>query len=112
MTKRFVNGIKVTRETLARQVIEDVGPGGHFLVQKHTMNHFKEELWNSTLMNHQTIDAWHSAGAPTMADRVREEIRKITDTHKPEPLSDKVLAELDRLKREGEKEILAKLEKG
>lgn len=111
MTKRFVNGIRVTRETLARQVIEDVGPGGHFLVQKHTMNHFKEELWNSTLMNHQTIDAWHSAGAPTMADRTREEIRKITDTHTPAPLSDKVLAELDRLKREGEKEILAKLKK-
>ncbi len=36
----------------------------------------------------------------------------IVETHKPEPLSDRIISELDRLKKEGEKEILAKLEKG
>lgn len=112
MTKRFVEGITVTKETLARQVIEDVGPGGHFLVQPHTMNNFKKELWNANIMNRQDIDTWIAAGRPSMEDRVKEEVRKITETHKPEPLSDKVLSELDRLKKEGEKEILAKLEKG
>jgi trimethylamine--corrinoid protein Co-methyltransferase len=111
MTKRFVQGIKVTKETLARQVIEDVGPGGHFLVQQHTMDHFKEELWTANLMNRQTIDAWKTAGQPTMADRVKEEITHIRDTHKPQPLSDKVISELERLAREGEKEILAKKER-
>ncbi|MCD4719538.1 MAG: trimethylamine methyltransferase family protein [Desulfobacula sp.] len=112
MTKRFVEGITVTRETIARQIIEDVGPGGHFLVQQHTMNHFKEELWNAKLLNRQTIDAWNDAGKPSMEDRVKEEVRMITETHKPEPLSDKIISELDRLKKEGEREILAKLEKG
>jgi trimethylamine--corrinoid protein Co-methyltransferase len=34
------------------------------------------------------------------------------ETHKPDPLSDKVMTELERLKKEGEKEILAKREKG
>ncbi len=111
MTKRFVEGITVNSETLARQIIEDVGPAGHFLVQQHTMDHFKKELWNTKLMNRQTIDAWKSAGQPTMEDRVKEEVRKITETHKPEPLSDKVISELDRLQKEGEKEILAKLKK-
>ena len=43
MTKRFVEGITVNRETLARQIIEDVGPGGHFMTQKHTYDHFKKE---------------------------------------------------------------------
>lgn len=111
MTKRFVEGIKVTRETLARQIIEDVGPGGHFLVQQHTMDHFKTELWTANLMNRQTIDAWKDAGKPTMADRVKEEIQSISESHKPQPLSDKVISELERLKKEGEKEILAKIEK-
>jgi len=112
MTKRFVDGITVTRETIARQIIEDVGPSGHFLVQPHTMNHFKEELWNAKLLNRQTIDAWDASGKPTMEDRVKEEVKMIVETHKPEPLSDKIVSELDRLKREGEKEILAKMEKG
>lgn len=112
MTKRFVEGITITRETIARQIIEDVGPGGHFLVQQHTMNHFKKELWNAKLLNRQTIDAWNDAGKPSMEDRVKEEVRMITETHKPEPLSDKILSELDRVKKEGEKEILAKIQKG
>ena len=112
MTKRFVEGITVTRETIARQIIEDVGPRGHFLVQQHTMDHFKKELWHARLLNRQTIDAWNDAGKPSMEDRVKEEVRMITETHKPEPLSDKIISELDRLKKEGEKEILAKLAKG
>ena len=112
MTRRFVEGISVTRETIARQIMEDVGPGGHFLVQQHTMDHFRKELWTANLLNRQTIDTWKAAGKPTMEDRVKQEVKKLTETHKPEPLSDKVIAELDRLKKEGEREILAKLEKG
>lgn len=112
MTKRFVEGITVTKETLARQVIQDVGPGGHFLGQQHTMDHFKKELWHAKLMNQDSISTWEKAGRPTMEDRVKKELRMILDTHKPDPLSDKVLAELERLKQEGEREILAKLKKG
>ncbi len=110
MTKRFVQGISVTRETIAREVIEAVGPAGHFMTQQHTMDHFKKELWTSKLLNRQNIDAWKGSGKPSMEDRVKEEIEKICDTHKPEPLSDKVISELERLKKEGEKEILAKLD--
>jgi len=47
-----------------------------------------------------------------MEDRVKDEIRNIAETHKPEPLSDKMMSELDQLKKEGEKEILKKLKKG
>jgi len=89
-----------------------VGPGGHFITQKHTLDHFKQELSVSKLLNRQTIDAWKNAGRPTMDQRVQEEIRSIMETHKPDPLSDKVTTELERLKAEGEKEILARLEKG
>ncbi len=111
MTRRFVEGIKVTKDTLARQVFEEVGPTGHFLTQPHTMTHFKEELSNCKLMDRQAISPWEASGKPCMADNVVKEIRNIKENHTPEPLSDKVIAELDRLKREGEKEILAKLKK-
>ncbi len=112
MTRRFIQGIKVTRETIARQIIEDVKPGGHFLVQKHTLDHVRKELWTSKLFDRQNIEVWNSAGRPTMEDRVKEEVRNIADHHQPEPLSDKVMAELERLKIEGQREILAKLNKG
>jgi trimethylamine--corrinoid protein Co-methyltransferase len=112
MTKRFVRGITVNRETIARQIMEDVGPGGHFLDKAHTADYFKKELWVSNLLNRQDIDSWNAAGKPSMEDRVKAEVRRITETHAPEPLSDKVISTLAQLRQEGEKEILAKLDKG
>ena len=43
MAKRFVEGIRIDQNSLAREVIEAVGPGGHFLTQKHTLDNFKTE---------------------------------------------------------------------
>ncbi|MDA3916278.1 MAG: trimethylamine methyltransferase family protein [Deltaproteobacteria bacterium] len=112
MTKRFVQGITVNRETIAKEVIESVGPGNHFITHKHTLNNFKKELWKSRLLNRQNIESWYDAGKPTMEERVKEDVKNIIETHKSEPLSDKIISELERLKKEGEKEISAKLEKG
>ena len=112
MTKRFVEGITVNAETLARDVIDSVGPGGNFLAERHTVDHLRKELWQARLLNRQPIAAWQAAGSPTMEGRVREEVRRIVETHQPEPLDGKILEELRRLKREGEKEILARIGEG
>lgn len=112
MAKRFVQGITIDRETIARQVIEDVGPASHFITHPHTLKHFKKELHTSRLLNRQNIESWNAAGKPTMESRVKQEVEQIINTHKVQPLSDKIISELERLKIEGEKEITAKLEKG
>jgi trimethylamine--corrinoid protein Co-methyltransferase len=112
MTRRFVEGITVSAETLARDVIAAVGPGGHFLTQKHTVAHLREELWTTRLFNHQSIADWQNDGQPSLEDKVQEKVRHIIDTHTPEPLDGKVLDELERLKKEGEKEVLKKVKKG
>jgi len=108
MSKRFVQGITVSAETLAREVIDAVGPGGHFLTQKHTLDNFRKELWMTKLFNRQPIKAWQEAGQPTMEKQVQHRVREIIETHKPEPLDSKVLDALERLKREGEKDVLKK----
>jgi trimethylamine--corrinoid protein Co-methyltransferase len=79
MTKRFVEGITVDADTLARDVMDAVGPGGNFLAQRHTVDHLRKELWQARLFNRQPIDCWKKAGGPTMEDRVREEVRHIVD---------------------------------
>lgn len=111
MAKRFVSGITVNRETLARDVIEAVGPRGHFLQQRHTMNHFKDELWRPGLLDQTAIETWTQAGRQTMADRTRDATVSILESHTPKALSDKTMAELERLRREAERELLAQLEK-
>ena len=111
MSRRFARGITVSAETLARDVIAAVGPGGHFLTQKHTVDHLREELWSTRLFNHQSIADWQNNGKPTLEQKVLEKLRDIIDTHKPEPLDGKILDELERLKKEGEREILKKMSK-
>ena len=112
MTQRFIEGIRVDADTLAREVFAAVGPGGNFLSEGHTVDHLRKELWQARLLNRQTIAAWQASGKPDMEGRVREEVRHILETHKPAPLKGDILEELRRLKQKGEKEILQRIEKG
>lgn len=112
MTKRFTQGITVNADTLAREVIAAVGPGGHFLNQKHTLDNFRKELWLTKLTNRQPIKAWQEAGQPTMEKQVQNRVREIIETHRPEPLDGKILDELERIKREGEREVIKKVSSG
>ncbi len=105
MVKHFIRGIEVTAETLARHVIEQVGPGGHYLQEDHTYNHFREHLWVPKLMARQSYDDWQQAGAKDMAQRVRERVAGVLESHKVPSLPDKTLAALERLKQQGEKEL-------
>ena len=97
MAKRILRGIGVTPETLAVEVIEQVGPGGHYLTQEHTRQHFKAETWFPTLMDRQMRRAWEGDGRQTMADRVRSKVTNILERHEPEPLPADVLNRLQAI---------------
>ncbi len=105
MARRFIEGIRVDRETLAREVIEKVGPGGHFLQEDHTVRHFRNELWMPKLLTRQHREIWQAEGAKDMAQRVGERVRELVDSHQVAPLPDKTVAALADLKRRGEKEL-------
>jgi trimethylamine--corrinoid protein Co-methyltransferase len=105
MAKRFIRGIEVNSETLALEVIEKVGPGGHYLDQDHTYNHFKSESWMPDLMVRSAYDEWQNQGAKDMAARIQEKLEDIVKNHKAPPLPDKTLATLSEIKKKGEKEL-------
>jgi trimethylamine--corrinoid protein Co-methyltransferase len=104
MTKRFIRGIQVNAETLARGVVESVGPGGHFLQEKHTVRHFRQELWHPSLLTRQEYSIWQAGGGKDINQRIRDRLREIDESHRVPPLPDGVLAALDRLKRKAEEE--------
>ncbi len=86
MAKRILRGIGVTPETLAVDVIEQVGPGGHYLTQEHTRTHFKTETWFPTLIDRQMRRTWEASGSQTMAERVRAKVKDIVEHHEPLPI--------------------------
>ncbi len=106
MAKRFIRGIEVNQETLARELIEKVGPGGHFLDQNHTYDHFKNELWVPGLMTRSAYEDWHDQGAKDTATRIQEKLEDIVQNHEAPSLPDKTVAALKAIRQKGEKEMV------
>jgi trimethylamine--corrinoid protein Co-methyltransferase len=102
MTKHILGGITVTPETLAVDVIDRVGPGGHYLTQEHTREHFRREMWFPTLMDRQMRRAWQAGGAKTMADRVRARVVDILEHHDPLPIASEVEARVMQIVRQAD----------
>jgi len=94
MAKHILQGITVTPETMAVDVIERVGPGGHYLAQEHTRKHFRSQFHFPKLIDRQMRGAWTGGGSLTMADRVRGKVKTILETHQPDPIDDGVLQRL------------------
>ena len=102
MARRILKGVQVTPETLAVDVIEEVGPGGHYLTQEHTRRHFKTETWLPRLIDRQMRRPWEASGKRTMAQRVRSKVHEILEHHEPAPLSNGVEARLQELVNQAE----------
>jgi len=91
LVRRIMGGIEATEETMALDVIDQVGPGGHFLGEVHTRQHFREN-WYPTLINRTTYDTWLEDGGLTYGQRANARVKEILESHQPEPLSDDVQA--------------------
>ena len=100
---RILNGISVTEETLALDIIDKVGPGGHFLNQKHTMKYLKQEHFIPQLSDRDSYEAWVEKGKPSIQERAKDRVKKILAEHEPLPLDPTVEKELLAIIREVEK---------
>ncbi len=102
MAKHILGGVKVTPDTLAVDVIERVGPGGHYLTQEHTRQSFRAEMWRPTLMDRQMRRAWEAGGRKTMAERIRAKVVDILEHHEPLPIPAEAKARLEGIVAQAE----------
>ena len=102
MVNHYMRGIAVNAETLALDVIDQVGPGGHYLEEEHTMQHFREVCYSS-LFDRSNYEEWRKQGAIHFSERLREKTRKLMDHH-AEPLPAEIIRELERMEKQWHKE--------
>jgi trimethylamine--corrinoid protein Co-methyltransferase len=99
---KMMQGIEVNEETLALETIANVGPGGHYLAQKHTRKHMRE-LYMPQFMDRRPYSEWE-----TKRDDARDwavnKARKVLNEHQPEMLDEKLSQELDQIIRSVEKQ--------
>jgi trimethylamine--corrinoid protein Co-methyltransferase len=93
----YLRGIDVSEEALALDIIDAVGPGGHYLMLEHTMQHFRE-VWYSQLFDRNGYNHWLENGAQDLGARIRARTMALMD-HQPAPLDKAALRTLDEMRR-------------
>jgi trimethylamine--corrinoid protein Co-methyltransferase len=78
-------GVVVNDETLALDIIEELGPTGNYLGHEHTVRHFKEPFY-SKLIDKNPYSVWQKRGGKTMEERAAKMVDDILAKHQPEPL--------------------------
>ena len=86
MIKKVVRGIDVNDETMALDVIREVGSSGEFVSHQHTFERFRKEQSAPKIFNRQSYELWQAAGSKSSADKGYEIAKHILATHKPTPL--------------------------
>jgi trimethylamine--corrinoid protein Co-methyltransferase len=105
MALRLVEGITTDPDRLALDVISKVGPGGHFLAEKHTLKWFeKEQFMPSDVIDRSTLEASRKQTPKEMITRARETVDRILREHIPEPLA----SETEKKLSETLKEIMSR----
>jgi trimethylamine--corrinoid protein Co-methyltransferase len=92
--------MEVNPETLAVEIVREVGPGGHFLSQKHTRKRIRTSMVRG--VQHQ-LDSLGKYRFP--AEYAREKVAWILENHKPEPPSAEVQKAIDRILTTADKEL-------
>src|SRR6056297_3744894 len=102
MVRQFGKGINTDKEHLALDLIEKQGPGGEYVTTDHTFEHWKE-WYLPTLQDRSDYETWKKNGSKTMSDRVKERTDELLETHKPEPIEDKLKQELHKIIEDADK---------
>jgi len=97
MVMRAVDGIRVDGETLAFDLIRQVGPGGNFVTTKHTRHFMRSEHYQPLLSDRNSRKEWEAKGSMTTCERAAEVVREILTTHDyklPAPIRHRILSEI------------------
>jgi trimethylamine:corrinoid methyltransferase-like protein len=102
-----LEGIEVTEETIAEDLIETVGIGGNFLAEEHTAWHFRRSSFQSKLFNRQGWEAWQAVGAKDALQRAHDFVEAtVGDYRTPEPVcTPEQQAELNHIVDRAMKEV-------
>jgi trimethylamine--corrinoid protein Co-methyltransferase len=101
---RVGQGIDVNDDTIARDLIAEVGIGGNFLAKRHTLTHLKD-AWSPMVFEYGTYEDWVKRGSMSEVKRANLKAKQLLKEARPIPPDDDIARTLSELLRRGEKEL-------
>ncbi len=102
--QRVLGGMPTDEYSLAREVIEKVGPAGTYLMEKHTMDNMRKSS-QAIVFDRRTRVAWKADGGKDTTERAYAKAIDILATHEPKALPQGADEEIERMVIELEKQI-------
>jgi len=102
MVKRVVCGVGFDDELMGVDLIKEIGIGGHFLTQRHIMDHLETEQIQATIIDRRVREEWEADGSKSLRQTAREKAKALLETHTPDPLPDEMVKELKRIVKTAE----------
>ncbi|MBL7064838.1 MAG: trimethylamine methyltransferase family protein [Anaerolineae bacterium] len=93
--------MEINDETLALDLIDEIGPDGQFLDREHTLAHFRER-WYPDVFERGNYSQWQAAGGQSLGERAAERVEKILADHQPEPLPEDVAQKIKAIVQRAE----------
>jgi trimethylamine--corrinoid protein Co-methyltransferase len=98
MSIRTYHGIQADDDHWLDDVIQKVGPAGHFMAQPSTIKNMRSGEWYLTDIGwHGSYEEWHASGKPNLIQEARGKVEYILTNHEPLPLSEEMEQELDKI---------------
>jgi len=102
MVKRVISGIDFEDTLMGVDLIKEIGIGGHFLSERHTLDHLRSEQVQSTVIDRRVREDWTDLGSKSIIQSANEKAAELIRTHKPDPLPEDMAKELKRIVRSAE----------
>jgi trimethylamine--corrinoid protein Co-methyltransferase len=103
---RMADGFAVNEETLATDLINQIGPGGVFLNQPHTAKHFRQELWLPRLWTSTNYSGWLASGAKTELQQAEDIYHQVMAEYHPRPFGEETEQALLEVMRRAERDLV------
>ena len=101
--RQIMRGIDFDEESLALDLIEELGPGGRYMSEDHTVENFREVVRMSDLLDHHRYSAWQASGAKSMGKRLNDKVKAILASHQPKALPPEIVCRLEAVVARAEK---------
>jgi len=93
--------VEISDETLALDLIDEIGPDGSYLDTDHTMDHFRER-WYPNVFERGNYDQWLDFGGLSLGRRAAKRVDTILEEHQPELLPEDLQKELKAIVKRAE----------
>ncbi|MFZ5821063.1 MAG: trimethylamine methyltransferase family protein [Chloroflexota bacterium] len=90
MVKRLLAPVDFSPEAFSVELMKEIGPGGVYLDQKHTVKNMRKALSLPLLSDRDSYDEWYKKGQVGSVAAARAKVKEILASHQPALLPDDV----------------------